>query len=99
MEENVSVPAVPPVPAVDPAVRHHYPLAVRQASIGHPNETVLAEKSRDLEATPTRWLTDLIDDERGAERHPPVVSNSRPSQDPPLRQATKKSVATESKKE
>ncbi|MGE6387260.1 putative bifunctional diguanylate cyclase/phosphodiesterase [Pseudomonas sp. NPDC078416] len=34
--------------------------AVRQASIGHPNETVLAEKSRDLEATPTRWLTDLI---------------------------------------
>ncbi|MCF7533124.1 putative bifunctional diguanylate cyclase/phosphodiesterase [Pseudomonas petrae] len=34
--------------------------AVRLASIGHPNETVLAEKSRDLEATPTRWLTDLI---------------------------------------
>lgn len=46
-----------------------------------------------------RWLTDLIDDERGAERHPPVVSNSRPSQAPPLRQATEKSVATESKKE
>lgn len=34
--------------------------AVRLASIGHPNETVLAEKSRDLEVTPTRWLTDLI---------------------------------------
>ncbi|UZJ61446.1 EAL domain-containing protein [Pseudomonas sp. KU26590] len=34
--------------------------AVRLASIGHPNETVLAEKSRDLDATPTRWLTDLI---------------------------------------
>ncbi|MDC6379539.1 EAL domain-containing protein [Pseudomonas graminis] len=34
--------------------------AVRMASIGHPNETVLAEKSRDLETTPTRWLTDLI---------------------------------------
>jgi diguanylate cyclase (GGDEF)-like protein len=34
--------------------------AVRLASIGHPNETLLAEKSRDLEVTPTRWLTDLI---------------------------------------
>ena len=34
--------------------------AVRMASIGHPNETLLAEKSRDLEATPTRWLTDPI---------------------------------------
>ncbi|PHX40622.1 diguanylate cyclase [Pseudomonas sp. NZIPFR-PS5] len=34
--------------------------AVRLASIGHPNETVLAEKSRALEVTPTRWLTDLI---------------------------------------
>jgi diguanylate cyclase (GGDEF)-like protein len=34
--------------------------AVRMASIGHPNETLLAEKSRDLEVTPTRWLTDLI---------------------------------------
>ncbi len=34
--------------------------AVRMASIGHPNETMLAEKSRDLQHTPTRWLTDLI---------------------------------------
>ncbi|MDB6144018.1 MAG: hypothetical protein JWP80_3062 [Pseudomonas sp.] len=34
--------------------------AVRMASIGHPNETMLAEKSRDLQTTPTRWLTDLI---------------------------------------
>lgn len=34
--------------------------AVRMASIGHPNETMLAEKSRDLQQTPTRWLTDLI---------------------------------------
>jgi len=34
--------------------------AVRMASIGHPNETMLAEKSRDLKQTPTRWLTDLI---------------------------------------
>jgi diguanylate cyclase (GGDEF)-like protein len=34
--------------------------AVRMASIGHPNETLLAEKTRDLSASPTRWLTDLI---------------------------------------
>jgi len=34
--------------------------AVRQASIGHPNETMLAEKSRDLQHAPSRWLTDLI---------------------------------------
>ncbi|MDH0746384.1 EAL domain-containing protein [Pseudomonas sp. GD03842] len=34
--------------------------AVRMASIGHPNETLLAEKSRDLKSSPTRWLTDLI---------------------------------------
>jgi diguanylate cyclase (GGDEF)-like protein len=34
--------------------------AVRMASIGHPNETLLAEKTRDLAITPTRWLTDLI---------------------------------------
>ncbi|QOQ75683.1 EAL domain-containing protein [Pseudomonas poae] len=34
--------------------------AVRMASIGHPNETMLAEKSRDLQQSPTRWLTDLI---------------------------------------
>ena len=34
--------------------------AVRMASIGHPNETLLAEKSRDLKPSPTRWLTDPI---------------------------------------
>ncbi|MGV8919641.1 MAG: putative bifunctional diguanylate cyclase/phosphodiesterase [Pseudomonas sp.] len=34
--------------------------AVRMASIGHPGETMLAEKSRGLQPTPTRWLTDLI---------------------------------------
>jgi diguanylate cyclase (GGDEF)-like protein len=34
--------------------------AVRMASIGHPNETMLAEKSRELKPTSTRWLTDLI---------------------------------------
>ncbi|WP_448649860.1 putative bifunctional diguanylate cyclase/phosphodiesterase [Pseudomonas fluorescens] len=34
--------------------------AVRMASIGHPNETMLAEKSRALQQSPTRWLTDLI---------------------------------------
>ncbi|MEB0027822.1 EAL domain-containing protein [Pseudomonas sp. MH9.2] len=34
--------------------------AVRMASIGHPNETMLAEKSRELKQTSTRWLTDLI---------------------------------------
>ncbi|WP_110948551.1 putative bifunctional diguanylate cyclase/phosphodiesterase [Pseudomonas bohemica] len=34
--------------------------AVRMASIGHPNETLLAEKTRDLKPSPTRWLTDPI---------------------------------------
>ncbi|MET0612604.1 MAG: EAL domain-containing protein [Pseudomonas caspiana] len=34
--------------------------AVRLASIGHPNETLLAEKERPLKSTSTRWLTDLI---------------------------------------
>lgn len=34
--------------------------AVRLASIGHPNETLLAEKERPLQSTSTRWLTDLI---------------------------------------
>eukprot|EP01132_Coremiostelium_polycephalum_P015838 gene15838-19091_t len=34
--------------------------AVRMASIGHPNETMLAEKTRDLQQSPSRWLTDLI---------------------------------------
>ena len=34
--------------------------AVRTASIGHPNETMLAEKSRPLEQSASRWLTDLI---------------------------------------
>ncbi|WP_017737970.1 bifunctional diguanylate cyclase/phosphodiesterase [Pseudomonas sp. CBZ-4] len=34
--------------------------AVRMASIGHPNETMLAEKSRALQQSPGRWLTDLI---------------------------------------
>ena len=34
--------------------------AVRMASIGHPNETMLAEKSRALQQAPSRWLTDLI---------------------------------------
>ncbi|MGY4818989.1 putative bifunctional diguanylate cyclase/phosphodiesterase [Pseudomonas chlororaphis subsp. piscium] len=34
--------------------------AVRMASIGHPNETMLAEKTRELQASPSRWLTDLI---------------------------------------
>ncbi|ROL72919.1 GGDEF-domain containing protein [Pseudomonas protegens] len=34
--------------------------AVRMASIGHPNETMLAEKSRDLQHSSSRWLTDLI---------------------------------------
>lgn len=39
--------------------------AVRMASIGHPNEAMLAEKSRPLEASGSRWLTDPI---LGAER-------------------------------
>ncbi|MGH8439162.1 MAG: putative bifunctional diguanylate cyclase/phosphodiesterase [Pseudomonas sp.] len=34
--------------------------SVRMASIGHPNETMLAEKSRPLQESSTRWLTDLI---------------------------------------
>ncbi|SEN13144.1 diguanylate cyclase/phosphodiesterase [Pseudomonas sp. ok272] len=34
--------------------------AVRKASIGHPNETMLAEKTRDLQQSDRRWLTDLI---------------------------------------
>ncbi|MBD8273013.1 MULTISPECIES: putative bifunctional diguanylate cyclase/phosphodiesterase [Pseudomonas fluorescens group] len=34
--------------------------AVRVASIGHPNETMLAEKSRALQPSSSRWLTDLI---------------------------------------
>ncbi|WP_339417134.1 MULTISPECIES: putative bifunctional diguanylate cyclase/phosphodiesterase [unclassified Pseudomonas] len=34
--------------------------AVRMVSIGHPNETMLAEKSRTLQHAPSRWLTDLI---------------------------------------
>ncbi|MGH8382668.1 putative bifunctional diguanylate cyclase/phosphodiesterase [Pseudomonas sp.] len=34
--------------------------SVRMASIGHPNETMLAEKSRPLQESATRWLTDLI---------------------------------------
>ena len=34
--------------------------SVRMASIGHPNETMLAEKSRPLRDTSMRWLTDLI---------------------------------------
>ncbi|NBF05204.1 EAL domain-containing protein [Pseudomonas sp. Fl5BN2] len=34
--------------------------AVRMASIGHPNETMLAEKSRDLQKSSSRWLTDPI---------------------------------------
>ncbi|SDB58181.1 diguanylate cyclase/phosphodiesterase [Pseudomonas sp. NFACC23-1] len=34
--------------------------AVRMASIGHPRETMLAEKSRPLQRSESRWLTDLI---------------------------------------
>ena len=34
--------------------------SVRMAAIGHPNETMLAEKSRPLRETPTRWMTDPI---------------------------------------
>ena len=34
--------------------------SVRMASIGHPNETMLAEKSRPLQDMSMRWLTDLI---------------------------------------
>lgn len=34
--------------------------AVRKASIGHPNEAMLAQKSRELQHSESRWLTDLI---------------------------------------
>jgi diguanylate cyclase (GGDEF)-like protein len=34
--------------------------AVRMASIGHPNETMLAEKSRPPQQFTLRWLTDMI---------------------------------------
>ncbi|WP_458370388.1 putative bifunctional diguanylate cyclase/phosphodiesterase [Pseudomonas fluorescens] len=34
--------------------------AVRQASIGHPNEAMLAQKNRELQHSNSRWLTDLI---------------------------------------
>ncbi|MHC8383338.1 putative bifunctional diguanylate cyclase/phosphodiesterase [Pseudomonas sp. LB3P14] len=34
--------------------------AVRKASIGHPNEAMLAQKSRVLQHSGSRWLTDLI---------------------------------------
>lgn len=34
--------------------------SVRYASIGHPNEPMLAERSRDLAQMPTRWLTDTF---------------------------------------
>ena len=34
--------------------------AVRMASIGHPNEAMLAQKSRELQQSNSRWLTDLI---------------------------------------
>ena len=34
--------------------------AVRQASIGHPHEAMLAQKSRDLQPSNSRWLTDVI---------------------------------------
>lgn len=34
--------------------------SVRQASIGHPNETLLAEKERPLKESSSRWLTDVI---------------------------------------
>jgi len=34
--------------------------AVRQASIGHPNEAMLAQKNRELQHSHSRWLTDLI---------------------------------------
>ncbi|AFY21565.1 bifunctional diguanylate cyclase/phosphodiesterase [Pseudomonas sp. UW4] len=34
--------------------------AVRKASIGHPNEAMLAQKNRELQHSHSRWLTDLI---------------------------------------
>ena len=40
--------------------------SVRYAAIGHPNEPMLAERTRDLAQIPTRWLTDPI---LGQEQH------------------------------
>ncbi|MGQ7956881.1 putative bifunctional diguanylate cyclase/phosphodiesterase [Pseudomonas sp. SP16.1] len=40
--------------------------SVRYASIGHPNEPMLAEKTRELTQLPTRWMTDPI---LGQEQH------------------------------
>lgn len=40
--------------------------SVRYASIGHPNEPMLAEKTRELTQLPTRWMTDPI---LGDEQH------------------------------
>ncbi|MGF6515352.1 diguanylate cyclase (GGDEF)-like protein [Pseudomonas sp. BT76 TE3572] len=34
--------------------------AVRKASIGHPNEAMLAQKARELQHSDSRWLTDVI---------------------------------------
>ncbi|WP_437884116.1 putative bifunctional diguanylate cyclase/phosphodiesterase [Pseudomonas sp. LRF_L74] len=34
--------------------------AVRKASIGHPDEPMLAERSRDLQDSPLRWITDPL---------------------------------------
>ena len=34
--------------------------AVRKASIGHPNEAMLAQKTRELQHSHSRWLTDVI---------------------------------------
>ncbi|MHC8373454.1 putative bifunctional diguanylate cyclase/phosphodiesterase [Pseudomonas sp. MDT1-85] len=34
--------------------------AVRMASIGHPHEAMLAQKTRELQHSSSRWLTDLI---------------------------------------
>ena len=49
--------------------------AVRQASIGHPGEPMLAEKSRPLLDLPTRWLTDPI---LGQERTFSIPPTDRP---------------------
>ena len=43
--------------------------SVRYAAIGHPNEPMLAEKTRDLTQLPTRWMTDPI---LGQEQHYPT---------------------------
>ena len=40
--------------------------SVRYAAIGHPNEPMLAERTRELAQIPTRWLTDPI---LGQEQH------------------------------